>query len=311
MTIGTFDGVHLGHQALLAKAKASAEKEGLILTLMTFEPHPREFFNPKTAPPRIGLLRDQIKSWKECGVDHVIIVPFNRRSFPQISANDFVEKILIHKLQTKIIWIGDDFRYGANRTGDYNSLKRLEKTLEFRVYQLKTILHDKDYRISSTTIRQALTNGNITVANRLLGYKYKMTGRVIHGQKLGRTLGFPTLNIAIRHRRPALVGVLVVQVIGLAEKSLQGVANIGTRPTVDNSGQILLEVHVLNWSGNAYGKIITVEFLHKLHDERHYADVNQLIEGITDDVKNAKKWLIANHPKDGIQTQSSQDQAII
>lgn len=296
-TIGNFDGVHLGHRTLLKKARANADKKGLILTVITFDPHPSEFFNPIASPLRIALFRDQMCSFKECGVDQVLIIPFNRKSFAKISANDFVEKLLVKMLKTKSIWIGDDFRYGAERQGNYHSLKNLGKLMNFDVHQLTTMTNKDGLRISSTAIRKALANGNLSDVNRLLGHKYRMTGHVIHGNKLGRTLGFPTLNIAIRHRKPALLGVLIVQVLGLSQKALVGVANIGTRPTVDKSGQVLLEVYVLNWSGNAYGKIITVEFLHKLHDEKHYSSIDKLTEGIANDVENAKKWL-RNHHKE-------------
>lgn len=293
ITIGNFDGVHLGHQALLSNAKASARAHDLILTLLTFKSHPHEFLHPKTAPLKISLLRDQVSIWKKFGVDRAIIIPFERESFANISANNFVTKVLIQILKTKILWIGDDFHYGANKVGDYQTLKDFGKIFNFQVHRLETIYYKNDFRISSTAIRQALINGNLNLANRLLGYKYTMTGHVIHGKKLGRILGFPTLNIAIHRGKSALVGVLVVRVLGLDNTTLMGVAHLSNKSITSNhSKPRVLEVHVLNWSGNAYGKIVTIEFLHKLHNSKQYLNVNALTAGIAEDIELAKNWLI-------------------
>lgn len=299
LTIGNFDGVHRGHRALLIKAKADAKENGLKLVVMTFEPHPREFFDAQQAPLRLTLWRDQICALLECGVDQVIMARFDKH-FAKQSHELFVTQTLINTLRAKIIYVGDDFRYGFQRAGNINTLKQAGLRYHFDVKQIKTIAGDDGLRISSTRVRQALANGEIHKANHLLGHPYQMSGRVIHGKQLGRTLGFPTLNIRIVHNRPALIGILLVKVWGLSSQPMLGVASIGKRPTVDHSGRYLLEVHVLDWQGDAYGKLVTIEFLHKLHDEIHYANLEKLVAGITQDVFQARQWFAQHSSISGI-----------
>lgn len=289
MTIGNFDGVHRGHQALLARARAAADARGLPLCVMTFEPHPREFFNPAGAPPRIALLRDKLEALRAAGVDRVVVEHFNQR-FASQSADAFVRDTLVNGLHARWILVGDDFRYGAKRAGDFTALQSAGKEYGFEVEQMATLADPEGARVSSSAVRAALMAGEIDDATRLLGRPYMISGHVIHGQKLGRDLGFPTLNIRITHKRLALAGILVVRVHGLAPEPLMGVASLGLRPTVDDSGRILLEVFIFDWHGDAYGKIVRVEFMKKLRSEARYVDLDALKAAIGRDVAQARAY---------------------
>ncbi|WP_347554887.1 bifunctional riboflavin kinase/FAD synthetase [Robbsia sp. KACC 23696] len=289
LTIGNFDGVHRGHQALLARARAAADARGLPLCVMTFEPHPREFFNPAGAPPRIALLRDKLEALRAAGVDRVVVEHFNQR-FASQSADAFVHDTLVNGLHARWILVGDDFRYGAKRAGDFTALQSAGKEYGFEVEQMATLADPEGARVSSSAVRAALMAGEIDDATRLLGRPYMISGHVIHGQKLGRDLGFPTLNIRITHKRLALAGILVVRVHGLAPEPLMGVASLGLRPTVDDSGRILLEVFIFDWHGDAYGKIVRVEFMKKLRSEARYVDLDALKAAIGRDVAQARAY---------------------
>ncbi len=289
LTIGNFDGVHRGHQALLARARAAADARGLPLCVMTFEPHPREFFNPGGAPPRIALLRDKLEALRAAGVDRVVVEHFNHR-FAAQSADDFVRDTLVNGLHARWILVGDDFRYGAKRVGDFAALQAAGNTYGFEVEQMATLADPEGARVSSSAVRAALMAGEIDGASRLLGRPYMISGHVIHGQKLGRDLGFPTLNIRVTHKRLALAGILVVRVHGLAAEPLMGVASLGLRPTVDDSGRILLEVFIFDWHGDAYGKIVRVEFMKKLRSEARYVDLDALKAAIARDVAQARAY---------------------
>ena len=285
LTIGNFDGVHLGHQALLARVREAAGDLGLEAAVMTFEPHPREFFAQKSgdlsrAPARIANLRDKLQSLSDNGIDRVIVEHFSS-SFAALTPQEFTEKVLVEGLHVKWLMVGDDFCYGARRAGNVQMLQEAGERYGFHVETLPTVMNGST-RISSSAVRTALADGDFIRAEALLGHPYAMSGHVIHGQKLGRTLGFPTLNLRVPHR-PALMGIFIVQVHGLADQPLPAVASLGVRPTVDDSGRVLLEVHIFDFAQNCYGKQVRVEFLQKIRDEEKYVDLPTLTAAIDRD----------------------------
>jgi riboflavin kinase/FMN adenylyltransferase len=293
LTIGNFDGVHRGHQALLARVSEAATRLGLDSAVMTFEPHPREYFaqlqgNPSLAPSRIANLRDKLRSLATTGIDRVIVEHFNAH-FAALSPEAFIDDVLVAGLHVRWLMVGEDFCFGARRAGNVAMLIEAGKRHGFHVETLPTVQHDGQ-RISSSAIRTALRAGALTEAAQMLGHPYAISGHVIHGKKLGRTIGFPTLNLAVAHKHPALSGIFVVQVHGLAEQPLPAVASIGVRPTVDDSGRVLLETHLFDFAGDCYGKLIQVEFLKKLRDEEKYVDVPTLTAAIARDADNARNW---------------------
>ena len=292
LTIGNFDGVHRGHQALLAHVTASARKLGLEAAVMTFEPHPREYFAQRSgdmskAPARIANLRDKLESLENAGVDRVIVEHFNEH-FASMSPDEFTQRVLVDGLHVKWLMVGDDFCYGARRAGNVALLAEAGKHYGFEVHSLPAVLHEAT-RISSSAVRAALAAGDFEATRALLGHPYSMSGHVIHGQKLGRTLGFPTLNLRVVHR-PALAGVFVVQVHGLADRPLPAVASLGVRPTVEDAGRMLLEVHIFDWNQPCYGKLVRVEFLTRLRDEEKYIDLPTLTAAIERDAQQARAW---------------------
>lgn len=291
LSIGNFDGVHRGHQALLARMRQAAAELRLPTAVMTFEPHPREFFAQQLngafkAPARIANLRDKLQSLSNAGIDRVIVEHFNA-SFAALSADEFIHRILVQGLSVKWLIVGEDFRFGAKRTGDIGLLREAGKQFGFHVEALPNVLND-GVRVSSSAIRQALAAGDFDLAKELLGHSYTISGHVIHGKKLGAKLGFPTMNLRVAHKSPALSGIFVVQVHGLADRPLPGVASLGVRPTVDDSGRVLLETHVFDYAQNAYGKLIRVEFLKKLRDEEKYDDLATLTAAIARDSEQAR-----------------------
>ena len=293
LTIGNFDGVHCGHQALLARVCEAASELGVEAAVMTFEPHPREFFaqlagDLSRAPTRIANLRDKLQSLANTGIDRVIVEHFNAH-FAALSPQDFIEKILVQGLHVKWLMVGEDFCFGAKRAGNLATLIEAGKRYGFHVEALPAVLNDGK-RISSSTVRKALAQGDFNHTKQLLGHPYAISGHVIHGKKLGRTIGFPTLNLRVAHKRPALSGVFVVQVHGLADRPLPGVASLGVRPTVDDSGQVLLETYIFDYGQQCYGKVIQVEFLKKLRDEEKYIDLPTLIDAIARDVDDARAY---------------------
>ena len=292
LTIGNFDGVHLGHQALLAHVTAAAHRLGLESAVMTFEPHPREYFAQKSgdlskAPARIANLRDKLESLSTAGVDRVIVEHFSEH-FAAMSPQDFTTRVLVDGLHVKWLMVGDDFCYGARRAGNVALLAEAGREHGFEVHTLPTVLHGET-RISSSAVRAALADGDFDATRALLGHPYSMSGHVIHGQKLGRTLGFPTLNLRVAHR-PALAGIFVVRVHGLADRPLPAVASLGVRPTVEDAGRMLLEVHVFDYDMPSYGKLVRVEFMEKLHDEEKYVDLATLTAAIDRDADQARAW---------------------
>ncbi len=293
LTIGNFDGVHRGHRALLARVADAAARLGVDSAVMTFEPHPREYFahlagDESRAPHRIANLRDKLQALEHCGVDRVIVEHFSAR-FAAMPAERFIDDVLVGGLHVKWLIVGDDFRFGARRAGDLALLVEAGRRHGFEVVSLPTVMHE-DTRISSSEVRTALAAGNFARAQDLLGHPYAISGHVQHGRKLGRTIGFPTLNLRIAHKRPAVSGIFVVQVHGLGERPLPAVASLGVRPTVEDNGRVLLEVHVFDFSGNCYGKLIRVEFLKKLRDEAKYDDLDSLTRAIDADARAAREF---------------------
>ncbi|MFC5479846.1 bifunctional riboflavin kinase/FAD synthetase [Massilia suwonensis] len=299
LTIGNFDGVHRGHQALLARVRAASETLGLEAAVMTFEPHPREYFAQRSgdlsrAPARIANLRDKLEDLAQAGIDRVIVEHFNEQ-FASISPEDFIERVLVDGLHVKWLMVGDDFCFGAKRAGTVDMLMEAGKRYGFHVETLPTV-REGDQRISSSAVRAALADGDLQATGALLGHPYAMSGHVIHGAKLGRTLGFPTLNLRVAHR-PAVQGIFVVQVHGLAEQPLPAVASLGVRPTVEDAGRMLLEVHVFDYDRPCYGKLVRVEFLQKLRDEEKYVDLDTLTAAIHRDAEQARAWFARNTPQ--------------
>jgi len=293
LTIGNFDGVHRGHQALLARLREAAAQLGVEAAVMTFEPHPREFFarlsgDPTRAPARIAGLRDKLDALERAGVDRVIVEHFNSH-FAAISPEDFIQNVLVQGLHVKWLIVGEDFCFGARRAGNFATLQEAGKRHGFAVESLATVTCDGQ-RISSSAVRAALAASDFAQAERLLGHPYRISGRVTHGQKLGRTLGFPTMNLRIAHKRPAVTGIFVVQVHGLAPEPLPAVASLGVRPTVDDSGRVLLEAHLLDARHDCYGKLVQVEFLQKLRDEEKFDGLAALTAAIAEDARRARAW---------------------
>ncbi|WP_114862914.1 bifunctional riboflavin kinase/FAD synthetase [Comamonas sp. AG1104] len=316
VTIGNFDGVHRGHQAMLGLLKAEAAQRGIPSCAMTFEPHPRDYFakklgKPEMAPARVGTLRDKLSQLEVCGVDQVVILPFNQALASQ-SPEDFIQDVLISGLGAKYVLVGDDFRFGAKRAGDYAMLDNAGQALGFDVARMNSYeVHG--LRVSSTAVREALAAGDMQQAAKLLGHPYRISGHVVHGRKLGRKLaesqsgaedGFRTLNLRFDHWKPAASGIFAVLVHGLTDQPLQGVANLGVRPSLDpsdiNGGRVLLETHCFDWPARlggegAYGKIIRVELLHKLHDELKYDSLDALTVGIAKDCDDARAFFASAH----------------
>ncbi|WP_417534735.1 bifunctional riboflavin kinase/FAD synthetase [Marinobacterium stanieri] len=286
-TIGNFDGVHLGHRKVLAQVKAKAAALGLPSVAIIFEPQPREFFGGDSVPPRLTRFDEKVRLLAAEGVDRVLCLTFNAR-LRQMSAAEFVDELLLKGLAVQHFVVGDDFRFGCDRKGDFNMLIEAGKRHGFSVEHTATFMLDGD-RVSSTRIRQALLNKDFALAERLLGWRYAVTGRVMHGQKLGRQLGVPTANVRM-HRYPCpLRGVFAVHAL-LGGERLQSVCNVGMRPTV-NGRQPVLEVHLLNYSGEEiYGRLMRVEFLHFIRDERAFDGIDALKTQIETDIDHVRAW---------------------
>ena len=290
VTIGNFDGLHLGHQAMLARLQDVARTRGLPSCVLSFEPHPREFFAPEQAPARLSSLREKAECLQRLGIDRLHVFRFDR-AFSALSAEAFIEQVLGRKLQARYVLVGDDFRYGAKRAGDFALLKKAGETLGFDAEFLPTV-EVAGERASSTAVRQALAAGELEHAARLLGRPYSISGRVVHGDKLGRDIGYPTANIQLKHNRPPLMGIFAVELAGLNGAPLPGVASLGRRPTVKSADAVpVLEVHLFDFNADIYGRRVQVDFLHKLRDEARYPDLDSLVAQIGRDVDNAKQFL--------------------
>ncbi len=299
LTIGNFDGVHLGHQAMLTRLKDAAKRLGLPACVMTFEPHPREFFAPDQAPARLTSLREKLKYLIQAEVDCIHVCRFNY-DFARINPEQFITRTLNQELSVRWLLVGDDFRFGARRAGNFAMLQAHSAANGFSVEVMPSVTIDNQ-RISSTAIRQALATGDLNMAKELLGRPYSISGRVIDGDKLGKQIGFPTANIQLKYNHPPLSGIFVVAVRGAIQLSpatiLPGVASLGVRPTIHKNGKPVLEVHLFDFSQDIYGQHLQVDFLHKLRDEEKYADIDTLIVQIKKDVLQAKDFFLTaqNH----------------
>ncbi len=294
VTIGNYDGLHLGHQAMLARLLDVARTRGLPSCVLSFEPHPREFFTPEQAPARLSSLREKAECLQRLGIDRLHVFRFDR-AFSALTAESFIEQVLGRTLQARYVLVGDDFRYGARRTGDFALMKKAGETLGFDAEFLPTV-EIAGERASSTAVRQALAAGELEHAARLLGQPYSISGRVVHGDKLGRDIGFPTANIQLKHNRPPLMGIFAVELYGLNGAPLPGVASLGKRPTVKGADAVpVLEVHLFDFNADIYGRRVRVDFLHKLRDEEKYPDLDTLVAQIRRDVDNAKHYLKHRH----------------
>jgi riboflavin kinase / FMN adenylyltransferase len=299
LTIGNFDGVHRGHQAMLALLTSEARHRGLPSCVLTFEPHPRDFFarragRPDSAPARIATLRDKLAELEGCGIDSVVIARFDER-FASLSPQAFIDEVLVGELGARYVLVGDDFQFGARRAGNYAMLDEAGARAGFDVARMMSYeVHGQ--RVSSSAVRESLAAGQMAQAAALLGRPYSISGRAVHGRKLGRELGFRTLNLRFNHPRPAASGIFAVRVHGLVDGAVAGVASLGVRPTVEDAGRVLLEVHCLDWPAalgidGGYGRLLRVELLHKLHDELKYDSLEALREGIARDTAEAGDWL--------------------
>lgn len=288
LTIGNFDGVHLGHRALLARLREVAAASKIAPAVMTFEPHPREFFAPESAPARLSTLREKLELIAEDGADLAYICRFNAQ-FAAIPAEEFIERILVAKLRVKHLIIGDDFCFGAGRRGNFEMLRDAGKRLGFAVEAMESITVDGE-RASSSAVRSALASGQMEHAARLLGRSYSIDGRVVHGDKMGRHFGFATANIRIKHEKPPLLGVFAVEVHGLSDGPHVGVANLGIRPSANRLPHPLLEVHLFDFAESIYGAHLNVRFLHKLRNEVHFPDFEALKAQIARDVETARAY---------------------
>ena len=287
-TIGAFDGLHLGHQAVLKQLVAKAHELNLPSVVIVFEPLPREYFAPVESPARLTSFRERYMALKACGVDRVLRIRFDL-ALSQLSAEDFIQKVFVNGLGIRYIVVGDDLRFGHDRRGDFNLLRREGVKGGFEVVDTNTLELAGD-RVSSTRLRKALEESDFEAAEHLLGRPYAITGKVEVGQQLGRTLGFPTANIQLRRFRAALSGVYAVEVLGLGNEPVAGVANIGTRPTVNSTIKAILEVHLLDFERNIYGKTISVIFRKKIRDEKKFDGLDALKAAIEADAQTARDY---------------------
>jgi riboflavin kinase/FMN adenylyltransferase len=287
VTIGNFDGIHLGHQQVLMQLKNIADKSTLCSTVIIFEPQPIEFFAPDKAPKRLARFREKIAYLKSQKIDYLLCLKFDHQ-FSELSAEQFVQDLLVKRLSTRHLVIGDDFRFGKKRSGDFESLQRYGKQYGFDVDNTETLLFD-GIRVSSTRIRESIQNDDFTLATTLLGRPYALSGKVTHGQKLGRQLGFPTINIKMGSKTLIVKGIFAVMVKGIDNRVLRGVASLGTRPTV-NGVDSILEVYILDFDQDVYGYSVEVDFLHKIRDEKKFDSLEELTVNIEQDIVLAKQY---------------------
>ena len=286
-TIGNFDGVHLGHQAVLSQLALKGDVLRLPATVITFEPQPIEFFVPEKAPPRLSRFREKVEALSSYSIQQLCVLRFNK-TLAEMSANDFIQKLLVTGLNVRYLVVGDDFKFGKDRQGDFALLQKVGKEQGFEVVNMHTF-SIADTRVSSTRVRQALAEGNLIQAQTLLGHPYKMSGRVAHGDKRGRTMGFPTANIHLHRCKVPLTGVYAIRLFGIQGEPIEGVANVGVRPTIGVE-KALLEIHLFDFNDDIYGKYVQVHFLHKLRDEKKFDGLSALILQIKRDCVNAKQY---------------------
>jgi riboflavin kinase / FMN adenylyltransferase len=288
LTIGNFDGVHLGHKALLARLRSRAQELGLPATVLCFEPHPREFFAPDNAPPRLCSVRRKLELLETAGVDRVCVQSFDA-PFAALDAEEFVRKVLIDGLQVRHLMIGDDFRFGRGRQGDFGVLQAAGTKYGFGVEAMQTQEADGE-RVSSSAIREAFLAGNIEHATRLLGEPFVVSGRVHHGDEIGRTIGYPTANIGLGQATLPLSGIFAVSVDGGPLHQAMGAANVGVRPTIGDKLALRLEVFVLDYSGDLYGQRLRVRFHHKVRDEEKFDSLEALTTAIDEDCRKVRAF---------------------
>ena len=284
-TIGNFDGVHLGHQAVIGQLVERSAQLGLPAVVIAFEPHPQEYFRQHKAPPRLTRFREKVEMLRRFSVDRLLCLTFNR-SLSLFSANEFIQRVLLDGLGVRYLVVGDDFRFGHDRQGDFALLQQAGTEHGFQVANMHTFAIDGE-RVSSTRIRAALAIGNMAQAERLLGRCYRMSGRVARGEKLGRKLGFPTANIYLHRKVSPLEGIFAVEVFGLEKEPLTGVASIGNRPTVGGT-QTLLEVYLFDFDRHIYGRHLQVSFLHKLREQIRFDSLDELKQQIQRDVDDTQ-----------------------
>lgn len=292
LTIGNFDGVHKGHQAMLARLKDQARALGLRACVLTFEPHPLELFAPQTAPTRLTSLREKLELLAAHDIECVHVSRFDR-AYASRSPQDFIERILLAGLSMRWLLIGDDFRFGAKRAGDFALLQEASRQHGFGLEAMPTVEFE-GVRVSSSAVRAALAAGRLAEAEALLGRPYSISGRVVQGDKLGRQIGYPTANVQLRHNRPPLSGIFAVRTLDGQGHWRDGAASLGLRPTVDNSGRPKLEVHLFDFAGDLYGQHLRIDFLHKIRDEEKFPSLDALKARIAQDCEIAKELLAAN-----------------
>jgi riboflavin kinase/FMN adenylyltransferase len=293
LTIGNFDGVHRGHQAMIAKVREQARERGLQSCVLTFEPHPREFFERRAgaqSPTRLTSLREKLELLDSLEVERVHIERFSAR-FAALSPEAFVRDVLAATLRARWVLVGGDFRFGARRAGDISELRSRGSAAGYELDVMEPVML-QSVRVSSGAVRQALASGELARARALLGRPYSISGRVVHGDKLGRKLGFATANIQMKHNRAPFTGIFAVRLHGADAGPRTGVASLGVRPTVKTGGAIVLEVHVFDFSGELYGRHVRVEFLHKIRDEAKYEDLQTLRAQIAHDCEVARSLLM-------------------
>jgi len=294
-TIGNFDGVHLGHQAVFSALQERAKSFAVPATVIVFEPQPMEYFHVEQTPARLTRLREKLAAMADCGIDRVLLLEFGPH-LAAMPAEEFIQTVLVNGLGIKHLIVGDDFRFGRKRGGDFTLLQQAGDQHGFEVEDMNTISH-KENRISSTRIRLALEQGDFTSAESCLGRPYQICGRVAHGDKRGRTIGFPTLNVNLHRLVSPLHGVFAVRVKGLDEQALPGVANVGSRPTVDGEPQQLLEVHIFDFARQVYGEHVAVEFVERLRDEQKFESFSDLQSQIQLDADRAREFFgLLNKP---------------
>jgi riboflavin kinase/FMN adenylyltransferase len=287
-TIGNFDGVHLGHQAVLSQLAMKGAMLNLPAVVITFEPQPFEFFVPEKAPARLTRFREKVEALRSFSIQKLCVLRFNQK-LAAMSAEDFIQQLLVEGLKVRYLVVGDDFRFGHQRQGDFALLQQAGEKYGFQVVNMHTFAIDQQ-RVSSTRIRDALKVGKLDEAEKLLGRPYRMSGRVAHGDKRGRQLGFPTANIHLHRQKVPLSGVYAVQLFGIKEEPVNGVANVGVRPTIGGDKKALLEVHLFDFNRTIYGEHVQVHFMHKIRDEQKFDGLEALMEQIQIDSEQAREF---------------------
>jgi len=290
-TIGNFDGVHVGHAHILEKLVSVARERKLLAAVMIFEPQPLEYFSADSAPPRISTLREKLERFREIGVDAVFVIPFDSE-FSSLSADAFIDRYLVELLPVEWLLVGDDFRFGKGRAGDFRVLRERGQEQGFEVEATDSITV-AGVRVSSSVIREALKSGDFQKSQEFLGRSYNITARVVRGNALGRTFGFPTANLGLKNLSSPLSGIYLVRVVGDEIDERYGLASIGSRPTIELNGSIKVEIFILDFDGDLYGKKITVTVLSKLRDEKQFASVDEMITAMKMDEANARKLIAA------------------